>query len=156
MLICLDSRTAVLGGVLITAVLEKRLTGLAGGWNQVLYAAWIAALRACVDSGDVINLALGCHRQPSGRAGRRYCCVPPLTLLVGDPLGFTERALRLSESEHADLRRPALLVGRRPLPFELVHSRWRSVLPLIAPIALVLVFQAWVGLVLAVAVQGPV
>jgi Glycosyltransferase family 87 len=143
-------------GVLVTAALAT-LVGLALA-GPAAYAAWVEALRApaYLNSGDVINLALW--------------SLPPVVAVPA--------AIAAAGGLFIALRRgywPGLLaaccVGLLLAPYTLVYGAGlllvvapaavraspRAVLGLAlsAPVALVLVFQGWVALALAVALLAP-
>ena len=145
-----------LAGVLVTAALAT-LVGLALA-GPTAYETWVTALRApaYLNSGDIINLALW--------------SLPPVISIPA--------AIAAAGAFYLTLRRgywPGLIgaccVGLLLAPYTLIYGaglllvvapamiravpRATLVLALTAPIALVLVFQAWVVVVLAVAVITP-
>ncbi len=144
-------RKALVGAVATAGVATLVGIGFAG---TAAYAAWIAALRApaYLNSADVINLALW--------------SLPPIVAIPCALAAVGAFGLALRRGYWPGLL-AATCVGLLTAPYTLIYgaglmlvvapaaarARPRTVLGLaiIAPIALVLAFQAWVGIVLAIA-----
>jgi hypothetical protein len=145
-----------LAGSLATAI-GATLVGLVVA-GPAAYGAWLAALRApaYLNSGDVINLALW--------------SLPTIVAIPAAVLSLAAFIVALRRGYWPGLL-AACCVGLLLAPYTLIYGagillvvapalvraspRVTLGLALVAPIALILAFQAWVGLVLAVAVLLP-
>jgi hypothetical protein len=143
-------------GVMTTAVVAT-LVGLAIT-GQAAYTAWVEALRApaYLNSGAVINLALW--------------SLPPVVAAAGALAAIGAFAVALRRGYWPGLL-AAICVGLLLAPYTLIYGAGvlpaaaaaaaraspRAVLGLaiVAPVALILVFPVWVGLVLALAAVLP-